>query len=392
MKNQAIKTVAFDARYINDRYHGIGRYAYNLLDALAKLDPDRRYLAFYHPDYPNTRFNIETLREHDNVELRPIRLPLYTPREQFIWPSLLSRSQADLFHSPYVALPLLARIKSVLTIHDLIFERYQEYRPRGILKHFYGPVTQLGVNRADLILTVSEATKHEIETYYPIKQARIHITGNGVDVIFKREDNVARLIAVRERYHLPEHFILTLGAGRPHKNVAILVEAFARLDPSLAPTLVIGGELDQRFPDSVGARIHVHNIANRVIRLGTIQEADLPALYSLADVFVFPSLVEGFGLPLLEAMACGIPVIASTTPAVSEVVGNAALTFDAHDPEQLALALNKILTNTILQTALIQHGRERIRTFTWENVAQNTLKAYASIDATVGEMSHAAIH
>jgi len=152
--------------------------------------------------------------------------------------------------------------------------------------------------------------------------------------------------------------------------------------------LVIGGELDQRFPDSVGIRIRTHNISSRVIRLGAIREADLPALYSLADVFVFPSLVEGFGLPLLEAMACGTPVIASTTPAVSEAVGNAALMFDPHDPEQLAIALNRMLTDSALRTALIRQGKERIRAFTWERVAQNTLRAYASIETTVGKMSH----
>src|SRR5437870_7352680 len=112
----AIRTVAFDARYMSDRYHGIGRHAYNLLYALTRLDPDRRYLAFYHPDYPNSRFKTEMLKERSNVELRPIRLPLYLPGEQFVWPLLLARARADLFHSPYVALPLLARTRSVMTV------------------------------------------------------------------------------------------------------------------------------------------------------------------------------------------------------------------------------------------------------------------------------------
>src|SRR5215472_16527494 len=117
-----IRTVAFDARYVNDRYHGIGRHAYNLLDALTRLDSDRRYLVYYHPDYRNARFDIEKLKERSNIELRPIRLPLYLPSEQLIWPTLLARAQADLFHSPYVVLPLLARIKSAMTVHDLILE------------------------------------------------------------------------------------------------------------------------------------------------------------------------------------------------------------------------------------------------------------------------------
>ncbi len=243
----AIRTVAFDARYVNDRYHGIGRHAYNLLDALTRLDPDRRYLAYYHPGYRNTRFNMEMLRERSNVELRPIRLPLYLPGEQLAWPILLARARADLFHSPYVVLPLLARIRSVMTVHDLIFERHPEYRPRSYLQRFYRPITQLGTKRADLVLTVSESTGRDVQAYYRVNRASIHVIGNAVDLIFQRERDPARLAGVRERYGLPERFILTVGAGRPHKNVETLVEAFARLDPSLAPTLVLGGSLIRAF-------------------------------------------------------------------------------------------------------------------------------------------------
>ena len=385
----AIRTVAFDARYVNDRYHGIGRHTYNLLDALTRLDPDRRYLAYYHPGYLNTRFNMETLRERSNVELRPIRLPLYLPTEQLVWPTLLAHARADLFHSPYVVIPLLARIRSVMTVHDLIFERHPEYRPRSYLQRFYRPITHLGTKRADLVLTVSESTGCDVQAFYRVNRARIHVIGNAVDPTFQRESDPARLAAVRERYGLPERFILTVGAGRPHKNVETLVEAFARLDPSLAPALVIGGELDPRFPDGVSARIHAHGIVSRVIRPGMIQEADLPVVYSLADVFVFPSLIEGFGLPPLEAMACGTPVLASTTSAVSEAVGDAALAFDPRDPAQLATVLSRALTETALRTTLSRRGVERVRAFTWERAACETLQAYATIEATTGEALHA---
>ena len=376
-----IRTVAYDARYVNDQYHGIGRHAYNLLDALTRLDPDRRYLAYYHPGYRNTRFNMEELGKRSNVELRPIQLPLYLPSEQLVWPFLLARARADLFHSPYVVLPLLAHIRSVMTVHDLIFERYPEYRPRSYLQRFYRPVTQLGIKRADLVLTVSESTSRDIQAYYHVNRARIHVTRSGVDTnFFQRESDSVRLEAVRERYGLPERFILAVGAGRPHKNIETLVEAFARLDPSLAPALVIGGVPDPRFLDGVSARIHAHGIASRVIRPGMIPETDLPVVYSLADAFVFPSLVEGFGTPPLEAMACGAPVLASTTPAVSEVVGDAAFAFDARDPEQLATALTRVLTDSALRTTLSQRGVERARAFTWEHIARETLQAYATIE------------
>lgn len=389
----AIRTVAFDARYVNDRYHGIGRHAYNLLDALTRLDPERHYLAYYHPGYRNTRFDMEILRERSNVELRPIRLPLYLPSEQLIWPILLTQARADLFHSTYVVLPLLARIRSVMTVYDLILERHLEYRPRSHLQRFYRLVTQLGIKRADLVFTLSEATRCDIQAYYRVNPARIHVTSSGVDsTTFKRASNPVCLAAVRKHYSLPERFILAVGAGRPHKNIETLVEAFARLDPVLAPTLVIAGEQDPRFPDGVSARIHAHGIEDRVVRPGMIQEADLPVVYSLADVFVFPSLVEGFGLPPLEAMACGTPVLASTTQAVAEAVGDAALTFDARDPEQLATVLSRALTDTALRITLSHRGTERVQAFTWERVARETLRGYASIEATTGEVLHVPVH
>lgn len=392
MRDTAINVVAFDARYMNDQYHGIGRYAYNLFEALTRLDPNRCYIAYYNPGYRNSRFNMEALEERPNVRLRPIRLPLYLPGEQFVWPVLLARAQADLFHSPYVTLPLLARTKLVMTVHDLIFELHPEYRPQSYLQRFYRPVTQLGIKRADLVLTVSEATSRDIQVYYQVNHARIHITSNGVDTTFRPESDPIRLATVRERYCLPEHFILTIGAGRPHKNVETLVEAFAHLDPALAPTLVIGGELDSRFPDGVSTRIDAYGIASRVVRPGMIREADLPVIYGLADIFVFPSLIEGFGLPPLEAMACGTPVVAATTSAVSEVVGDAALSFDAHNAEQLAIVLRSALTDTALRTVLRQRGLERVRSFTWERVAQATLQAYASIETTTGNLLHVPAH
>jgi glycosyltransferase involved in cell wall biosynthesis len=375
-----IRTVAFDARYVNDRYHGIGRHAYNLLDALTRLDPERRYLAYYHPRYRNTRFNMAPLCGRSNLELLPMRLSLYGPGAQLAWPVVLARARVDLFHSPYVVLPLAARVRSVITVHDLIFERHPEFRPRGHLQKFYVPITRFGTKRADLVLTVSEATSREVQVYYRIEKRRVHVIGNAVDSTFRPESDPTRLAAARARYRLPKRFVLTIGAGRPHKNIETLVDAFSCVDPAIAPALVIGGGVDLRFADSVSARIQARGLATSVIRTGQIQEVDLPAVYSLAEVFVFPSLVEGFGLPPLEAMACGTPVVAARSSAVSEAVGDAALTFDPRDPRELAARLTRALTDTDLRAVLIERGSKRVQRFTWERVARATLQAYASIE------------
>jgi len=251
---------------------------------------------------------------------------------------------------------------------------------------------QASIKKAKRVLTVSESTACDIQEFYHMSRATIRVIGNAIDPIFKREHNQQRLTEVRERYDLPERFILTVGAGRPHKNIETLVDAFVRLDPSLAVTLVIGGQHDPRFPDSIGAHIDTHSIGQRVIRLGMIDEADLPVVYSLATLFVFPSLIEGFGLPPLEAMACGTPVLASTTSAVSEVVGDAALAFDARDTQQLTMVLHKALGDKTLLSMLSQGGEERVKAFTWEQVARATMEAYASIEGANETAQHAVAH
>jgi glycosyltransferase involved in cell wall biosynthesis len=375
--------VAFDARYINDRYHGIGRHAYSVLDALTKLDTGRRYVAFYHPAYPNTRFDLAALAERANLELRAVDLPLYTPREQVMWPRLLAHDAVDIFHSPYVLLPLLAPVKSIMTVHDLIFERYPAYRPQGMLRHFYQPVTRMGIRKAKCVFTVSEATSIDMQDFYQVEQARVRVIGNAYDPLFKPVEDPGRVAEVRDRYNLPTHFILTVGAGRPHKNVEVLVDAFAQLVATLDMPelkLVAVGELDRRFPDRVGEHIQAHEIEARVIRPGMIHERDLPVVYSMADVFVQPSLVEGFGLPPLEAMACGTPVVTSNAAAVVEVVGDAALTFDGQDAGQLAEFLRRVLLDEALHSALRERGKAHATAFTWERVGRKVLAAYDDLE------------
>jgi len=372
-------TIAFDARYVNDRYHGIGRHAFNLAEALSRLDPTRRYLLFYNPRSANARFDWELLRQRPNVALRSVNLPLFMPHEQIAWPGLLARARASLFHSPYIALPLLARLPLVMTVHDLIFERFPDYMPRRWLRECYRALTRWGVRRAAAVLTVSETSRGDIETYYPGSTGKVSVIGNAVDAAFHRETDPSRLAAVRARYRLPERFVLALGAGRPHKNLGMLVDALAQLEPSLAPALVLAGDADTRFADEVQARVRVHKLDGRVVRAGSVREEDLATLYSLADLFIFPSLVEGFGLPVLEAMACGTPVAASTASSVPEVAGDAAIGFDPRDPAGLAAVVRRVLQDPALRADLAHRGLQRVPAFSWDGVARSTLEVYAAL-------------
>jgi glycosyltransferase involved in cell wall biosynthesis len=381
-------TIGFDARFINDRYHGIGRHAFNLLEALTRLD-QRRYVAYYCPSLTNTRFDLRMLATRPNVTLQAIDLPLYSPREQLFWPAQLAADGITLFHSPYVALPLLSSVPLLMTIHDVIFERFPEYMPHGALRHFYAAQTQLSVRRASGILTVSNATRIEAKQFYPKATSKMHVIGGAVDAGFHPERGPEALAEVRTRYALPERFILTVGAGRPHKNVATVVDALARIDPAYAPALVVVGEADRRFPDEVAERAQANRVSSRIFRLGLVREEDLPALYSLADVFVFPSLVEGFGLPPLEAMACGTPVIASNASSIPEVVADAALDFDPLDAAQLARRLLRVLSDGNLRAVLVERGFRRAALLTWDRVAQRTRAVY---DGMLGDRDRTAAH
>jgi glycosyltransferase involved in cell wall biosynthesis len=384
-------TILFDARYIIDQYHGIGRHAYNLIEALTRLDPGRRYVLYHCPSYPNSRFDLHALTARPNVELRSVRVPLYSPKEQLFWLRELARRETVIFHSPYVALPLLPLRKRpplLMTVHDLILERFPAYAPSAIVRRLYLAQTHLSLRRAAAVLTVSEATRKDIEAYYPLAAGKTRVIGGAVDTTFLPVEDPTQLRAIRERYSLPDRFILVVGAGRPHKNVEAVVDAMAHLDPAIAPALAVAGEVDSRFEDGVTQRSRARGLDGRVIRLGKIPEADLPALYTLAEVFVFPSLVEGFGLPPLEAMACGTPVLAASASSIPEVLGDSALFFDPQDVRQLVQLLLRVLSSTTLRRQLSRRGLDRARRLTWDRVAVATLGVYADILGTSEAPSH----
>lgn len=378
-QEQSRVRIAFDARYVTDRYHGIGRHAFSLLEALTRLDPDRSYVAFYNRDYPNARFDWSSLNDRSNLRVLPIGFPLHSAREQVAWPWLLRSVRADLFHSPYVSLPLLAPQRLVMTVHDLILENYPEYVPDRRLARWHRIFMQLATTRAAAVLTVSETTRADLFRSYPRARDKTHVISNAVDGSFRPVLDQALLSHVRSRYGLPSRFVLSLGVGRPHKNISLVVRAIPMLPQSIDHRLVIGGEHDRRFPDDVGSTITELSLQDRVIRIGRVAEAHLAALYTLADAFVFPSLVEGFGMPPLEAMACGTPVLLSSHPALVEVAGEAGVTFDPTDPADLAAKLAVVLSDATRSRALRSAGLIRAASFTWDRVATRTIAAYDSV-------------
>ena len=369
-------TVIFDGRYIQDRYHGIGRYAFHLVRELAALSPDHSFEVLADPAAPNTRFDFASLEEMANVQVRQVSLPLFSLKEQVALPRVLRAYRSALYHTPYFAVPWLVPTdaQSIVTVHDCIFERDSRYMPKPWARIYYRLLMRASMRRSRLVAVPSKSTAADVRRFYGVPRHKLVITPEAADVAFRTIDDKQFLSQLRKAYNLPQSFVLAVGMRRPHKNFLTLVRAIGKLDDA---ALVFVGDADERFPDEVAAT--AQGLGNRVCFLGKIPEADLSGLYNLAAALACPSLVEGFGLPLVEAMASGTPLICSDIPVFREVAGDAALFVPARDEAAWASAVATVLESSVLQADLRRLGLERSRHFSWRAAAAPLLPHYTRL-------------
>jgi len=355
---------------------GIGRYTRHLVRALAAIDRENEYVLFaavgrgrpVDEDWPSN-FRVRSVPLSDRtmaILWHRLRAPL--PVEAFI-------GKVDLFYSPDFVLPP-TRARAILTVHDLSFIRVPECADPN-LRAYLNRAVPRSVHRADLVLADSQNTKRDLVELLGVDPQRIEVVYPGVGKRFRPIEDRALLEGVRRRYDLPARFILGLGTLEPRKNFPRLIEAFASLrgERSASLHLVIAGRKGWLYK-GIFAAVERLGLGERVAFPGFIADEDLPALYNLAELFVFPSLYEGFGLPPLEAMACGVPVVASNASSLPEVVGEAALTVDPLDVEGLAEAMRRLLDDDTLRARMIERGLERARTFTWQGAARKLLSTF----------------
>lgn len=290
----------------------------------------------------------------------------------------LRRDRADLFHCQYLAPPLLP-CPCVLTLHDILHETHPQFYPGG-LRRLMALLYPRSARSAAAVITGSEFSKREIMARYRVPGERIHVTPYAADQSFGPiPPERARQAAAAYGVHGP--YILFVGRIEPRKNIAGLVEAFSLLaaDGAVRHTLVVAGMMDDLFKE-----FHARTTARfggRVRFIGKVEPGDLPVLYAGADLFAYPSFAEGFGLPPLEAMACGTPVVAAGTTSIPEVTGDAALLVDPSDTAGLAQAMRRVLDDRELSRALRAAGLERSRMFSWERTARQTLAVYEQVTA-----------
>jgi glycosyltransferase involved in cell wall biosynthesis len=309
------------------------------------------------------------------VDAPPSRIP------RMIWmqtlaPRALRRLRPDIAHFTNGMVPLASPVPTVVTIHDMSLTLYPRYHPpRRVLLN--RPLVDLAARRADAIITVSQSAKRDIMNAYGLPAERVHVVHEAAAPSFQRVDNEHELARVRQQYSLPERYILYVGTVEPRKNLPKLIEGFAdrHRRGDLPHQLVCVGPYGWLSRD-IESLLERLEIKDAVRFAGYLPFADLPALYTLAEMFVFPSLYEGFGLPVIEAMACGVPVITGNVTALNEVAGNAVERIDALDAQSLGEVMVRLARDRERRDELTRLGLERSHLFSWEQAARETLDVY----------------
>jgi glycosyltransferase involved in cell wall biosynthesis len=348
---------------------GTGVYALNIVEQLRFLDAENKYFLFCNKE-------IEQLFEFKEKNFIKIVLPVLAQNsfkrilwEQLILPVYLKKSKIDVLFTPSVAVPVLSKCKHVVCIHDLIpFHTKGKYS--WIRSEYIKQITRISAKKAAKVLTVSENSKLEIQRYCQIAAEKIYVTYNGFN---------KKLIVIDEyqwqefkkAHRIPNHYILFVGTLEPGKNIESLISAYGLLKRKykFQHKLVIAGGKGWLF-DSIFEQVSRLNLSRDVIFTGYVPDDILGALYSHADLFVLPSLYEGFGIPILEAMNFGVSVITSNISAMPEVAGDAAILVDPLDIEEIANAMQIILGNPGLHKEMSKKGKERAANFSWEKAAK----------------------
>jgi glycosyltransferase involved in cell wall biosynthesis len=373
--------IGIDARKLHD--FGIGTYIRNLLRHLARLDSQTEFVIFCRPE---DRDALAAVGE--NFRPVPETSGNYSIAEQVKIPWALKREGVTLFHAPHYVLPPLVQCRSVVTIHDVIHLMFPQYLPNRVaFSYAKWSITQ-AAQRATRVMTVSESSKRDILRFVDTEPDKIDVIYNAYDERFAMEPREEDVVRVRERYQLTDEFVLYAGNVKPHKNLERLIDAFALVRKRGLDHLrlvLIGDEISKYT--ALRRAVHQHQLHKYVRFLGYLPEETLAVMYRLAGVFVFPSLYEGFGLPPLEAMASGTPVVTSNVSSLPEVAADAAVLVDPYDPQAIADGIYRVLTDEQLRRALIHKGIARAGQFSWEQSVRRVRRIYGEVSGLNSQVS-----
>lgn len=367
--------VGIDARFIyRHRWSGLSYYIYNLLGRMVDLSP-HRFRLYYETEPARKPFSGEERITERKITIRGSRFHAW---EQVALPWYQARDKVELFHGPANYLPFIQPCPTVLTLHDMILSRHDENESANEL-FYWRKVMPHCIRKAERVITDSECSKRDIVNILGVNEQKVRVVYAGVDE-FYRPMTAAELNEQAGRQSLPDEFVLVLGGASPRKNVSRAFEAFAllkkRSDTAVKLVVTIPNETDRGQWTRRMAECGLHD---EVVLLEKVSRELLRHLYNRASLFVYPSLYEGFGLPLIEAMACGAPVATSNASCLPEVAGDAAVLFDPCSPADIASAMEKVRSDSALALRLHERGFARAKQFSWSKAAAETLQVYDEI-------------
>ena len=364
--------IGIDARKLTD--YGIGTYIQQLIRGLADLDTHNEYFIFVGEDGAATLFDLP-----DNFRVIVERSPGYSLRELFALSWQLLRHRIDIYHATHYVLPVWVRGKAIVTIHDIIHLLYPEFLPNRMAFFYARRMIGRALTRSDRVLADSANTRQDLLSFYNTDATKIEVVYPGIDRRYFHRVGSDSIERMREKFALERPYALFVGNPKPHKNLPNIITAFAgalegrELDYEL---VCAGGDLEAHRRNRRAAALL--GIEDRLRILGRVDADDLPPLYQGAGLFVYPTIYEGFGLPVVEAMASGVPVITSNTSALKEVAGGAARLVDPLDVTAMTQEIARCLSDEDLRERMRDAGLERARQYSWDKTAERVLEIYES--------------
>ena len=366
-------------RLFRPRKHGMDIVALELLRRLPALAPEHEFVAFVRPGEDRC---LEPTR---NLTIHEIAASSYPVWEQAALPRAAAEAGVDLLHCTANTAPLSGATPLILTLHDIIFMEGRSPVLRGgsayqrLGNQYRRMNVPRAVRRATRVLTVSDYEAGRIAARFPEAGDRLHVVSNAVSERFAPVQDAEQLAAIRQRYNLPDRFIFLLGNTDPKKNIPRAIEAYVRYaEGAVDPAPLVVADLAPERLDALLRPLGAERLRDRFVLPGYMANADLPAVYTMCETFLYPSLRESFGLPILEAMACGAPVVTSDAASMPEVAGGAALLADPRSTESIASSLSYVLGSTLLRRLPRKRGLVRAEHFSWDRSAELTLGIYES--------------
>lgn len=354
---------------------GIGTYTMRLMENIMSIDKSNFYSFFW----PNEGYDIFLGNKNINITLFGERNKKFW--DEYYMPKILSKISPDVFHLPQngLGLPYNKYSKYVVTVHDLIPYTMPETCGKSYMEKFTKEMPSI-LDKSDIIITVSQYSKMDIIKYFQIPDEKIKVIYLAADGMFRRHDKEKAWDFLNKKYSYSTDFILYIGGFSPRKNVDGLMEAFKSVYkdlPGRYDLMILGSSKDEHY--ELKKKANTLGIGERVVFTGYIPYEHLPWFYNCAELFVYPSFYEGFGLPPLEAMTCGTPVITSNVTSIPEIVGDGAITIDPYDLNKLAYSIYDVLTDIELKNQLSIKGMKRAYQFSWKKTALETIKVYEEV-------------